>query len=219
MRESNRLDRAEVEFFKEIQLLIANSGTIGKARESRLEFHKICGVDAAYSSDGSSVIAVAALLVEGKMAETSTCSGKFTFPYVSGLFYLHEGPFVVAAVRRLKETPQLVCFDGHGAAHPNFAGIATICGRVLGFSSIGIAKSRLVGNEIPYRDGLNKIEFENQLVGYVTSKPRRYWSPGFFVSMEDLETIIRSGTGKTCREAIQFAHIMAKREMRLHSKV
>jgi len=214
MKEPNRLDRAEIEFFKEIQSLIVKTRTVKRAS---LKIRKICGVDAAYSPDGNSVAAAATQIVDGQISETSTYSGTFSFPYVSGLFYLHEGPFVVAAVRRLKETSHLVCFDAHGAAHPNSGGLATVCGRVLGIPSIGVAKTPLVGKEIFYRNGLNKIEFENRFVGYVTSKPKRYWSPGYSVSLAELETIICSKTGEDCAKALQYSHTSARRATRQNS--
>lgn len=207
-------DKVEVEFFTEIQSLIGHTRFTESTTQTLRRFDRICGVDAAYSARGNSVVAAATLFVEGKLSETSIYSGAFTFPYVSGLFYLHEGPFVVAAVRRLKEVPQLVCFDAHGAAHPNSGGLATICGQVLGIPSIGIAKSPLVGKEVAYRSGLTKIGFENKIVGYVTSKPKRYWSPGYAVSVSELETIICSKNGEICLKAIKCADISAKREIR-----
>jgi len=100
-------------------------------------FSRICAVDASYRSDR--VAAVATETVDGRVVAHGVYTGRFTFPYVPGLFYLHEGPFVTAAVNRLKVRPQLVCFDAHGAAHPRYAGLATICGIVLGIPSIGIA--------------------------------------------------------------------------------
>ncbi len=142
---------------------------------------------------GNHVIASASLLSEsGQVLETHTYRGHFTFPYVSGIFFLHEGPFVVAAVRGLKERPHLVCFDAHGISHPRYLGLATICGMVLDIPSIGCAKSKLVGDVRPYKEGLDKIVLEDTQVGFVTRYEgvKRYWSPGFLVSMDELEGII-----------------------------
>ncbi|MDG6998966.1 MAG: endonuclease V [Nitrososphaerota archaeon] len=166
-------------------------------------------MDAAYSSDLNRVIAVATLFVDGHLEKTSIYTGRFTFPYVSGLFFLHEGPFVVAAVRKLEETPQLVCFDAHGLAHPRLKGLATVCGIVLGIPSIGIAKSVLVGEASSYRPRLQKIVFDGRCVGYITSETRkRYWSPGYSVSLNTLEEVIRQ-YGTVSMNALEESHRLA----------
>src|SRR5712692_5157943 len=118
-------DRAELHFFERLQPLFSLPPTTVPKRVTRL-----CAADAAYS--GREVVSAAALSVNGAVTKSRLYRGMFTFPYVGGLFYLHEGPFVVAAVERLQSKPQLVCFDAHGRAHPRSAGLATIAGMVLG---------------------------------------------------------------------------------------
>ena len=119
--------------------------------------------------------------------------------------YLHEGPFAVSAVEKLVEEPDLVCFDAHGIAHPRSAGLATICGIVLGIPSIGIAKSLLVGREAPGEDGLSQIVYERKKVGVSTRMfGKRYWSPGFSVSMSELKAIISKYMG-TCLKSLAEA--------------
>ena len=185
------------------------------AKAVRITHHisSICGVDAAYSSNGNRVVAAATLFVDGRLEKTSVYSGRFTFPYVSGLFYLHEGPFAVAAVRKLENKPQLVCFDAHGLAHPRLKGLATVCGMVLGVPSIGIAKSGLVGKVSPYRSGLQKMVYNGRCVGYVTlDAKKRYWSPGYSVSAVGLERVI-SKHGNVCLSALEEAHRLAKKSI------
>jgi deoxyribonuclease V len=137
-----RPDPAEVAFFAKLQEILSRRSV----RFPR-ELSRVCAVDAAYSGDF--IVAVASLFEDGVPAETSTYSGRCTFPYVSGAFYLREGPFAVEAVNGLESRPQLVCFDAHGAAHPRLAGMATVCGMVLGIPSVGMAKSLLVGKVAP----------------------------------------------------------------------
>lgn len=207
MEPKSLLDAAEIRFFEQMQSLIGCSSK-KKANLPRT-INTVCGVDAAYSREGNRVTAVATLLTDGKLEETSTYSGRFTFPYASGLFFLHEGPFVVAAVRGLKKIPQLVCFDAQGMAHPRMKGLATTCGMVLGLSTIGIAKSKLIGRAIPYRNGLMKIQYEGRSVGLVTSEPKRYWSPGYSVSMAGLGRIIFENRN-ICLKSLERAHAIAK---------
>ena len=116
--------------------------------------------------------------------------GRQLFLYVSGLFFLREGPFVCEAISKLRNKPDLVCFDAQGLAHPRKMGLATICGMILGMPSIGISKTRLVGEMEDYKDGLKRLVIGNEQVGYVTSNPKRYWSPGFSIRLDGLENII-----------------------------
>lgn len=173
----------------------------------------ICAVDAAYRGDD--VVAVASVFKDGCLAEKSVYRGHCTFPYVSGLFYLREGPFAVEAVRRLKVRPHLVCFDAHGAAHPRSAGLATICGMVLGIPSVGIAKSLLVGKVASGRRGLDRITNNDKTVGFVTKTESvvRYWSPGYSISLRGLESVIR-GHASTCLLAMAESDKSARREIR-----
>ena len=203
MHREPSLDSAEVDFFAEIQLLLSREQEPLPKR-----IRRICAVDAAYHR--SNVVAVATEFTDGSMSEQSVYSGHFTFPYVSGLFYLHEGPSAVAAVRRLNEKPQLLCFDAHGAAHPRSAGLSTICGMILGTPSIGVAKSPLTGRVVR-RDGAHGMMLlHGRVVGIVTGfkHETRYWSPGYSVSMRKLKAIIHEH-GATCLDAMAESHRLA----------
>jgi deoxyribonuclease V len=205
------LDRAELEFFRRIQTLIDTN----PVRHPK-KFQRICGVDAAYSTENKEAIATSVLFENGSLLEEKSYGGEYTFPYHKGLFFLHEGPFVVAAVEKLEAKPELVCFDAHGIAHPNFKGLASVCGMVLGIPSIGIAKNLLVGSPIPYKDGLDKLRFDGIDVGFVIANEnnkKEFWSPGYSISMLDLEEII-SQTGESCRKALRLAHQTASKAIR-----
>lgn len=208
MEAKPQIDDAEVVFFQSLQELIGSS----PKRQIVLPkiLNEICGVDAAYSRDGNRVVAAAVVLSDGDISETSFYSGKFTFPYVGGLFFLHEGPFVSAAVRQLRLKPDLVCFDAQGLAHPRSMGLATICGMVVHIPSIGLAKSSLVGQVQTCREGLSVMKYKGRKVGYVTSNPKRYWSPGYAVSTDELLRII-SQHGDSCLRSLLEAHKVARR--------
>jgi deoxyribonuclease V len=148
--------------------------------------------------------------------EESAYEGNCSLPYVSGLFYLREGPFVVEAVRRLKVRPQLVCFDAHGAAHPRSAGLATVCGTVLGIPSVGVAKSLLVGRVTSGEGKLPKIMHDGKSVGFAvkTDGATRYWSAGYSVSLAELKSLIRR-YASVCLLAMREADREAKRRLQV----
>jgi deoxyribonuclease V len=179
------LDAAEASFFTDLQTILSRRGGFLPREVSR-----ICAADAAYR--GNRVVAVASFFDRGRLTETSYYAGTCSFPYIPGLFYLREGPFVVQAVRRLKSRPQLLCFDAHGAAHPRSSGLATVCGMVIGTPSIGCAKSLLMGAVVPGEGGLERIAQNGKIVGFVTrwNGVTRYWSPGYSVSIRRLKSLI-----------------------------
>ena len=198
-----------------MQLLLAKSILLDERKKvSRLR--TICGVDAAYSSDDL-VVAVASTFdsTKGELIEQKKCIGRASFPYISGLFFLREGPFVTDVVRRLDKKPDLICFDAHGVSHPRHLGLASICGMLLKIPSIGIAKSKLFGKAERYEPRMSRLveDAENgrrRHTGFVTLAPNRYWSPGYSISIRELEHIIRNH-GEVCENSITASHLEARR--------
>jgi deoxyribonuclease V len=206
LQKREHLDQAEGAFFAKLQTLL-------RAKVERLpeKLTRICAVDASYRA--RKVAAVATEAVDGQVAERSVYTGRFSFPYAPGLLYMHEGPFVTEAVNQLKVRPELVCFDAHGLAHPRSAGLATICGMVLGIPSMGIAKSILVG-EVENGEGIRRITYNGTDVGFATRNGRRkYWSPGYSISLDELEVLMREH-GHTCLRLMSESHRLANEETR-----
>lgn len=107
----------------------------------------VAGLDAAYSPDGRRCLAAAVLwdVDEGRVVERSLASRRLRFPYVPGLLSFREAPALLAALRRLVASPDVLMCDGHGVAHPRRLGIASHLGLLTGLPAVGCAKSRLVG--------------------------------------------------------------------------
>jgi len=108
----------------------------------------IAGVDAAFSPDGTHCIGGVVLWDAGAAAvvEEHTALRPLAFPYVPGLLSFREAPALLAALRKLREIPDVLMCDGHGLAHPRRFGIACHLGLLTGLPSLGCGKSRLVGS-------------------------------------------------------------------------
>jgi deoxyribonuclease V len=107
----------------------------------------VAGLDAAFSRDDQRCLAAVVVwdMREQRVIERRVAVRPLRFPYVPGLLSFREGPALLAALRKLRTSPDAFICDGHGLAHPRRFGIACHVGVILNRPSIGCAKSRLIG--------------------------------------------------------------------------
>ena len=136
------------------------------------EFRLVAGLDGAFSPDGTMCIAGVVLwdLAERRVVERHTALRKLEFPYIPGLLSFREVPGWLAALRQLRQPPDVLMCDGQGVAHPRRFGIASHLGVLCGLPAIGCAKSRLVGtHEEPpdQRGGRSPLLQGDEVIGAV----------------------------------------------------
>ena len=118
-----------------------------RTRAPQRPVRTVAGVDCAFTADASRCLAAVVLwdLEAQRVLEERWASRPLRFPYVPGLLSFREAPAILSALRALRRTPDALMCDGHGVAHPRRFGIACHLGLLCGLPSLGVAKSRLVG--------------------------------------------------------------------------
>ena len=112
---------------------------------SRVE--TLAGLDVGFEDRGNVTRAAAVVLsFPGlELLDRALIKRPTSFPYVPGLLSFREAPAVLDALAALRVVPDLLLCDGQGYAHPRRFGLACHLGLLTGLPSIGVAKSRLVG--------------------------------------------------------------------------
>lgn len=180
---------------------------------------RVAGVDVGFEDNWATTrAAVAVLAFPSLQLETSAVARMPTrFPYVPGLLSFREAPAVLAAMEQLDVAPDLLLCDGQGIAHPRRLGIASHLGLILDIPSIGVAKTRLVGQHgevpdergawVPLRDG-------KEIIGAVLRTRRGvkplYISPGHRIGLASaIEWVMACLTRYRLPETTRWAHRLA----------
>ena len=108
----------------------------------------VAGADAAFSADKCRVFAAAVVYdrVDQRIIEVAHAVGDCRVPYVPGFLTFREGPTVLDAIAKLRHAFGVICFDGHGYAHPRRCGLASHLSIELDVPGVGMAKSRFIGD-------------------------------------------------------------------------
>ena len=186
--------------------------------EDRLpqKIKRIAGVDAAYTDEWA-IGAVAVLDYESLELlerQTATCQAKF--PYIPTLLSFREIPSAVACIKKLSLQPDVFLVDGQGAAHPYGCGFASHLGLVIRKPTIGVAKSRLVGEPKTVAEHEFLVQKGRVIGEIVTTKKGAkpvYVSVGHLTSLGTAVEIVKNCVrNNRIPEPILHAHKIASEE-------
>ena len=170
----------------------------------------IGGCDCAYS-DKAVIAAVVVCDANMNPLEKQTAVVESAFPYMLGMLYYREGEAIKAAFAKLGKRPDVLLVDGNGVLHPLRCGMASQLGVELGQATIGVAKTRMLGDE----DEAGNITVGKELLGMElrtkeVSKPL-YISVGHKVSLENAVAIVQKSIRHPHKlpEPLHLAHKFA----------
>lgn len=181
----------------------------------------VAGADLAFSTDGRRCLGGVVLydMQEACVIEQALAWRQTRFPYVPGLLSFREAPAVLAAIRKLRQEPDVFIFDAHGVAHPRRMGLAAHVGLLMDRPTIGCAKSRLCGqhNNPPAQAGRScPLIDQGEIVGVVLRtrpgvKPV-FVSCGHRMTLDDAVRVVMACVGRyRLPEPTRQAHILVTR--------
>ena len=174
---------------------------------------RVAGCDCALDRDRivASVVVLDAKTLE--VLEVSDARAAARFPYVPGLLSFREVPALLEAFRGIRRRPDALLCDGQGRAHPRRFGLACHLGLLLNLPSVGVAKSRLLGDAEdpgPKRGAATAIRDRREIVGRLLRTRDHvrplYISVGHRITLEDAVTLVfRMGAGYRLPEPTRLA--------------
>ena len=188
-------------------------------RDDFTQVETVAGLDVGFEERGKVTRAAVVLLrfpdlvpLDHALARRPT-----SFPYVPGLLSFREIPAVLDALTDLGAKPDLLLCDGQGYAHPRRFGLACHLGLLTGLPSIGVAKSRLIGEHGSLREekGVHTwLWHEGEVIGALLRTRARvrplYVSAGHRISLETaLHYVLACTTRYRLPETTRQAHRLA----------
>lgn len=112
---------------------------------------RAAGLDAAFDAAAGWVYAAVVLwdIRTQEVIEQHSARRPLRFPYVPGLLSFREAPALLAVLRKLRHSPDVLMCDGQGLAHPRRFGLACHLGVLCDLPALGVAKRVLVGEFEP----------------------------------------------------------------------
>ena len=176
----------------------------------------VAGVDVSSAWRGRTLWAAAVVCrwPDLEVVATATARCEATFPYVPGLLSFREAPVILVALGRLAVRPDAILVDGQGLAHPRRFGLACHLGVLLDLPSVGVGKTRLVGEHRepgPRRGASVRLVDRGDVVGRVLRtrggvKPL-FVSPGHRIDLDGAaRLVLRCARGVRQPEPTRRAH-------------
>ncbi|WP_372589507.1 endonuclease V [Fervidobacterium pennivorans subsp. shakshaketiis] len=186
-----------------------------------LDFSKvslIAGVDVSYVDDQALGIVVV-INKNFEIIEVVHERLKVTFPYIPGFLAFREAPVILKCFEKLKNTPDVILFDGQGIAHPRRLGIASHVGILLNIPTIGVAKTILYGKcaKPSFVGQATELKDRNgEVIGfcYLSKKNTKpiVISPGYKTDLESSLHIVKSLlNGFKLPEPVRLAHYYSQK--------
>ena len=177
----------------------------------------VAGVDVGFRKDVAQAAVVVLSFPELEPLDYALGEAQVTFPYVPGLLTFREGPSVLHALEKLATWPDVFIFDGHGLAHPCRIGLAAHMGVILDHSSIGCAKSRLIGTHDEPGEAVGAwvpLLDQGEIIGAVVRSRTKvkplYVSIGHRVDLATaVDLVLRCTRGYRLPETTRYAHKIA----------
>lgn len=192
------------------------------------EIRRVTGVDVGFEEGGRITRAAAAVLTfpDLELCDQSVVREPTCFPYVPGYLSFRETPALLAALKRLRSASDLLLCDGQGFAHPRRFGLACHVGLLTDTPSIGVAKSRLIGEHS--EPGMRKGDWvpltaAGETIGAVLRTRDGispvYVSIGHRISLETaVDFVLRCTTNYRLPETTRRAHYLASHGAKLDGK-
>ena len=189
-----------------------------KIRKFKGPIKYIGGVDVSFKKGKALACIVVMSFPELELKEKVLQYEDIEFPYVPGYLSLREGPPILRAYFKLKIKPDVLIFDGQGIAHPRHLGIATHVGIGLQYSTIGCAKSVLVGKYEGLKEEKGSrvpIYYKGEKIAYALRTRKGVKpvivSPGNLINFEQsVDIILKCSKRYRLPEPIRYAHTISK---------
>jgi len=179
----------------------------------------VAGLDVGFEEEGKVTRAAVVVLRFPDLAPLDRALAKrpTSFPYIPGLLSFRETPAVLDALAKLRIEPDLLLCDGQGYAHPRRFGLACHLGLLTGLPSIGVAKSRLIGEHgvLGEKKGAHTwLWHDGEIIGALLRTRARvqpvYVSIGHRVGLETaLDYVLACTTRYRLPETTRQAHRLA----------
>lgn len=179
--------------------------------ENLLDLQRVAALDVAYEGKNTFAAKVVFDLDSGEKLESEVVEGKTSFPYIPGFLSYRELPALEGLIG--KERGTVYMMDGQGKLHPRQFGIACHLGVFFGVSSIGVAKSHLVG--LVEGGGEERpVLIDGKIAGVLLSKAGGkgvFVSPGHMISLKSCVGICRRFLWHRIPEPLREAHLLANK--------